>query len=209
MHEQAVSQLAHRHRNAAGAEVVAALDEPACVLAAEQALELALHGGVALLHLGAALLQALGALGLGRARGAADAVATGAAAEQDDDVAVTGLLATHVVGRGGAHHGTDLHALGDIAGVVELVHLAGGQADLVAVARVARRRGGDELALGQLAGQRVGHRHERVGRPGHAHGLVDVATPDSGSRMAPPRQVAAPPKGSISVGWLCVSFLKR
>ena len=32
--------------------------------------------------------------------------------------------------------------------------------------------------------------------------------PDSGSRMAPPRQVAAPPNGSISVGWLCVSFLK-
>ena len=27
--------------------------------------------------------------------------------------------------------------------------------------------------------------------------------------MAPPMQVAAPPKGSISVGWLCVSFLKR
>ena len=27
--------------------------------------------------------------------------------------------------------------------------------------------------------------------------------------MAPPTQVAAPPKGSISVGWLCVSFLKR
>ena len=26
--------------------------------------------------------------------------------------------------------------------------------------------------------------------------------------MAPPTQVAAPPKGSISVGWLWVSFLK-
>ena len=25
--------------------------------------------------------------------------------------------------------------------------------------------------------------------------------------MQPPMQVAAPPKGSISVGWLCVSFL--
>ena len=31
--------------------------------------------------------------------------------------------------------------------------------------------------------------------------------PERGSRIAPPRQVAAPPKGSISVGWLCVSFL--
>ena len=27
--------------------------------------------------------------------------------------------------------------------------------------------------------------------------------------MAPPMQVAAPPKGSISVGWLCVSFLNK
>ena len=27
--------------------------------------------------------------------------------------------------------------------------------------------------------------------------------------MAPPMQVAAPPNGSISVGWLWVSFLKR
>ena len=27
--------------------------------------------------------------------------------------------------------------------------------------------------------------------------------------MAPPRHVAAPPNGSISVGWLCVSFLNR
>ena len=31
--------------------------------------------------------------------------------------------------------------------------------------------------------------------------------PDNGSLIAPPRQVAAPPKGSISVGWLWVSFL--
>ncbi len=31
--------------------------------------------------------------------------------------------------------------------------------------------------------------------------------PESGSLMHPPRHVAAPPKGSISVGWLWVSFL--
>ncbi len=34
------------------------------------------------------------------------------------------------------------------------------------------------------------------------------ALPLNGSLMAPPTQVDAPPKGSISVGWLCVSFLK-
>ncbi len=33
------------------------------------------------------------------------------------------------------------------------------------------------------------------------------ARPDKGSRIAPPIHVAAPPNGSISVGWLWVSFL--
>ena len=33
--------------------------------------------------------------------------------------------------------------------------------------------------------------------------------PDNGSRIAPPRQVPAPPNGSISVGWLWVSFLNK
>ena len=93
-----------------------------------------------------------------------------------------GRLATHVVGRRRAHHRADLHALGGVAGMVQLVHLAGCQADLVAVGRVARRRRGHQLALRQLARQRLAHGHERVGRAGHAHGLVDVAAP--GKRVA-------------------------
>ena len=38
--------------------------------------------------------------------------------------------------------------------------------------------------------------------------IVDIHNydPDSGSRIAPPIQVLAP-NGSISLGWLCVSFL--
>jgi hypothetical protein len=70
---------------------------------------------------------------LGGAGRAAAAVAARAPAEQDDDVAGLGVSRTDVFLRGRAHHRADLHALGDIAGVVELVHLAGGQADLVAV----------------------------------------------------------------------------
>ncbi len=119
---------------------------------------------------------------LGRTGGAADAVAAGAAAEQDDLVAGRRALAAHVVGRRGAHDGADLHALGHVAGVVELGDLAGGQTDLVAVAGIAGRGGGHEFALRQLAGERLGHGHGRVGRAGHAHRLVHIAA--AGERVA-------------------------
>ena len=172
---QAVGELAHGDGDAARAEVVAALDEAAGVAAAEQALQLALHGGVALLDLGTVLLDGLDVVRLGRTGGAADAVTAGAAAEQDDLVAGRGALAAHVVGRRGAHDGTDLHALGHVAGVVELGDLAGGKADLVAVGGVSGSGGGHELALRQLAGKRLGHRHGRIGGTRDAHRLVDVA----------------------------------
>ena len=179
---QAVGDLTGGHGHAAGAEVVAALDQTAGVAAAEQTLQLALDRGVALLHLGAAILQALHILRLGGAGGAADAVTAGAAAEQDDLVAGRGALAAHVVGGRGAHDGADLHALGHVAGVVELADLPGGQADLVAVAGVAGGGGGHELALRELAGHGLGHGDRGVGRAGHAHGLVDVAA--AGERVA-------------------------
>ena len=92
-----------------------------------------------------------------------------------------------------AHHRADLHALGHVAGVIQLVHLAGGKADLVAVAGVAGSGGGDQLALGQLAGHGLGDGLQRVACAGHAHGLVDVAaagqgiadgTADAGGRTA-------------------------
>ena len=85
-------------------------------------------------------------------------------------------------GGGGAHDGSDLHALGHVAGVVELGDLAGGEANLVAVAGVAGRGGGHELALRELAGAGGGDGDRRVGGAGDAHGLVDVAA--AGQRVA-------------------------
>ena len=178
--EQAVGQLAHGDRHAAGAEVVAALDETAGVAAAEQALDLALDRGVALLHLGTAGLDALMVVGLGGAGGTADAVAARAATEQHDDVAGGRRLATHVVGGRGTHDGADFHTLGGIAGMVELVDLAGGKTDLVAVAGVAGGSRGHKLALGQLAGDGLAHGHRGVSGAGHAHGLVHVAAARQG-----------------------------
>ena len=172
---QAVGKLAHGDRDAAGAKVVAALDQTAGVAAAEQALQLALDRGVALLDLSTRGLDGLGVLGLGGAGGTADAVTAGAAAQQDDLVGGGGALATHVVFRGSAHDGADLHALGDVAGVIEFVDLTGGKADLVAVAGVAGGSSGHELALRQLALERLGDRDGGVAGAGDAHGLIHIA----------------------------------
>ncbi len=60
--------------------------------------------------------------------------------------------------------------------MVELRDLAGGKADLVAVAGIACRGGGHELALREFALKRLGDGNRGVGSTGHAHGLVDVAT---------------------------------
>ena len=64
--------------------------------------------------------------------------------------------------------------------MVQLVDLAGCEADLVAVGRIAGCCGGDQLALGQLALKRFGHRNRGVCRAGHAHCLVDVAAAGQG-----------------------------
>ena len=83
------------------------------------------------------------------------AVAAGAAAQQNDDVAGGGALAADMGSGGGAHDRADLHPLCHIAGVIDLIHLTGGQADLVAVGGITGGGGGHQLALGQLAGQRL------------------------------------------------------
>ena len=173
--KQAIAQLADGNGNTAGAEVVAALDKAACLAAAEQALDLALNGGVALLNLGTRLFHAFHILGFGGTGGAANAVTTGAAAQQHNLVAWSRLFAAHVIGRRCAYHRANLHALGNVARVVQLVHLTSSKANLVAIGRIARSRRGNQLALGQLAFQRFGNGNRRVARAGYAHSLVHIA----------------------------------
>ena len=182
---QALGQLADGDGHAAGAEVVAALDEAGGLGVAEQALELALLRGVALLDFGPAGLQRLGGVGLGGTGGAAAAVAPGPAAQQDHKVARLGTLAADVGGRGRGNDRADLHALGRIAGVIELIHLAGGQADLVAVGAVACGGLGDDGALGQLAGHGLLNGLEGVGSTGHTHGGVDIGPAGQGVTDGP------------------------
>ena len=66
--------------------------------------------------------------------------------------------------------------------MIDLIDLSGRKADLVAVGGIAGRGCGDELALRELARQRVPHRNGRVGRAGHAHGGIDVCA--AGQRVA-------------------------
>ena len=105
--------------HAAGAEVVAALDKARDFRIPEEALVFALHWRVALLHFGGILERGLGVF-LGGAGGAAHAVAAGTAADEDDDVAGSGLFAPHVGARAGGDDRADLHARGDEVGVVGL-----------------------------------------------------------------------------------------
>src|SRR5699024_5772269 len=62
---QTVSQFADGNGNTAGAEVVAAFDQAAGILTAEQPLQFALDGGVAFLNFSAAGFQAGEFVGLG------------------------------------------------------------------------------------------------------------------------------------------------
>ncbi len=123
---------------------------------AEQALDLALLGRVALLHLCAAGGQRLGGMALGRTGGTAAAVPSGGAAQQDYHIAGSGNFPYHSVSGSSAHDSAHFHALGYIAGVIYLCHMTGSQTDLVSVGAVTGRSGGDDLALGQLAGQGLG-----------------------------------------------------
>ena len=121
------------------------------------------------------MLETVQLVGLGGTGGTADAVAAGAAAQQDDDVAGSGAFAADVGSGRCAHNSADLHALCHIAGVIDLIHLTGGKADLVAVGGITGGSGGHQFALGQLAGQGLTDGLEGVACAGDAHGLIDVA----------------------------------
>ena len=177
---QTVAQFADGNGNATSAKVVAALNQAARIAAAEQALNLTLDGSVALLHLGARGLDTVNILRFRGAGRTSNAIAARAATKQHDLVARSRALATHVVCRSRAHNGADFHALGHITGMIEFMNLASREANLVTIARIARGRGGHELALRELARQRFGNRARGIGRAGHAHGLVHVAATRKG-----------------------------
>ena len=173
---QTVSQLTDRNRYTAGTKVVAAANHAGDLGVTEQTLQLALLGRVALLNFCTASLEgSLGVL-LGRTGCTAAAIAAGLTAEQDDDIARLGYFTDDVLNRSRADNCADLHALCNIARMVEFVYQAGCKTDLVAVRGVTSGSRGAQLALGQLVGQGLGQRNGRVTGTGYAHCLIDIGT---------------------------------
>ena len=208
---QAVSDLAQGNRHAARAEVVTALDETAGLAAAEQPLESLRRRGrcpSAPRH-----RNARGSRGCAPKRPdrAADAIAAGAPAQKDDDVARLGLLATHVIGRGRRDDGADLHALCDIARMIQLVDRACGQADLVAaVGTGSRRRPSSSLRCGSLPSSVTDLFEAVVTTPASCCAWYTWLRPESrvADSYRQTRCRATAERLGVSVGWLCVSFLK-
>ena len=115
---QPVRQFPDSHGHAAGAKVIAPLDQLRGRGIAEQPLQLPLLRGVALLHLRPAGFHAVGIMGLGGSGGPADAVPAGGPAQQDHHVPGSWPLPAHVFRRSRGDDRPDLHPLGRVAGMV-------------------------------------------------------------------------------------------
>ena len=168
-------QLADGYGNTARTEIVALLDEAAHLGTTEESLELSLGGSITLLNLGTAGVDGLGGMLLGRSRCAAAAVAAGASAHQNDDVAGITVFSLYVCAGSSAHNGTDLHALCNIVRMINLIDKAGGKTDLISVGAVALRSARGELSLRKLTGQGRLQGRRRVSSAGDTHRLVNIA----------------------------------
>ena len=145
-------------------------------------LNLPLGRRVALLDFGAAALDRSSRVNLRGTRRAADAVASGSAAEQHNHIARVGTHAHHILLRCSSHDRAEFHALCDIVGVINFFHIAGRETDLVSVGGIAVRCLSDNLSLREFARQRLAERTGRIRRAGDAHGLIDIGS--AGQRVA-------------------------
>ena len=171
---QPVRQLADGHADAAGAEVVAALNHTGRLSVSEKPLQLPLLRRVSLLDLRAAGFHAMGVMRLAGAGRSPDTVPAGAAAQENDHIPRGGPLPAHVFLRGGGDDRADFHPLRRVAGMIKLIHDARRQANLIAIGGITRRGRGDQLPLRQLAGEGLAHRNRRIRRARHPHGAIDI-----------------------------------
>ena len=81
----------------------------------------------------------------------AAAVPACAAAQQNHLVAGSGTFPAHIFLRNGSNYGANFHPLGRIARVVNFIHQAGSQTDLIAIGGITCGRCSHQLPLGQLA----------------------------------------------------------
>ena len=173
---QPVRQLADRDGDAAGTEVVAALDEFGHLTVTEQTLQLSLLRSIALLDLTGHRAQRFFIMALRGAGSAADTVTSGPTAKKDDNVPRGGAFAAYIFSGSGSDNRSAFQTLGHIALVVDFRHMPGSKTDLVAVRTIARSRRLRQLSLRQLSLQGFRKRFARISPAGYAHGLMDKRT---------------------------------
>lgn len=117
---------------------------------------------------------------LGGAGCSANPIAAGSPANQKDSIPRGRFSPEDVFSWGGRNHRSYFHALGDIAGVIDLGHLTSGKADLVAVRAVTMSGNLADLPLGQFAREGLFKRNSWITCASHPHGLVDVGSPREG-----------------------------
>ena len=169
-------------------------------------MELTLNRGVALLDLGTVALNGSSVVGLGGTGCAANAVATSAAAEKNDDVAIFWAFTTNVALRSCAYNSTNLHAFCDVPWVVELRNLACSKANLVAVAGITCCCRAHNGALRKFSRKRLGNRNGWVCSARDAHCLVDIASTRKRVADSATDAGSCTTKG-LNLGWVVVSLV--
>ena len=119
---------------------------------------------------------------LGRASSTAAAIATGLAAQQNNNIASCRTLTTHSTAGCSTHNAANFHTLSYEFIMIVFLNMTGCQANLVTIGAVASSSADSNLALGQLTGQGFAHGSARVSAAGNTHCLVYIGA--TGKRIA-------------------------
>ena len=182
IHFQSGCQFTDGYAYAAGAEVVADLDEMRRFRPPEESLQFPFGRCVSFLDFSTAGRDGFFRMCLGGSRSTADSVTSGPAAEQDDHIAGFRLFSLDVLDRSGRHDRTEFHMFRNIAWMIDLLDITGRKTDLVAVGAVAVCCFSCDLSLRKFARNRIPDMCGRIRSAGDSHGLIDIAS--SGQRVA-------------------------
>ena len=111
---------------------------------------------------------------------AAAAIPAGATSQENHLIPRLGALPPHIFLWNRRNHSANLHPLGGVARMIQLVHHTCGQANLVAVRGITRRRRGHQLPLRQLPGQGLRHRRQGVRCASDPHGPIYIGPAGQG-----------------------------
>ena len=145
-------------------------------------------------------------MGLGRTSCATNAIATSAAAEKNDDIAIFWTLAADVALRSCAYNSTNLHTLCNVAWVIELRNLAGSKANLITVAGITCSCRANDGALRKLSWKGLGNWNGWVCSARDTHCLVNVTAARKGIADSTADAGSCATK-RLDLGWMVVSLV--